>query len=286
MAQTRDIKNRIGSVKKTQKITQAMKMVSAAKFKRASDRVLKARSYSNELENILSFTTVQSDGDSISPYLEANPNANKDAVIIITGDRGLCGGFNSNIIKYAENFLNGHDKEIDLYLFGTKAIQHFKSKNYEIKHTLINFYDGMTLPKIEDVINPILSAYQNKEYGHVWLFYNEFATALSSKLTKQQLLPLKFEKKDIDVKDDYFFEPEKSSVLNEIIMDFITFTIYKSVIESKTGEEGARMAAMDAATDNAKDMIRALTLIYNRTRQAQITTELSEIVAGAEALVQ
>lgn len=286
MAQTREIKNRIGSVKKTQKITQAMKMVSAAKFKRASNRVLKARSYSQELENILSFTTVKNDGDRISPFLESNPEAKKDAVILITGDRGLCGGFNSNIIKYCETFLNSHNTDIDLYIIGTKAIQHFKSKKWNVKKTFINYYDTMTLPKIEKTIKPILSAYEKKEYGHVWLFYNEFATALSSNLTKQQLLPLKFEKKDIDIKDDYFFEPEKSTVLNEIIMDFITFTIYKSVIESKTGEEGARMAAMDAATDNAKDMIKDLTLIYNRTRQAQITTELSEIVAGAEALVQ
>ena len=284
MSQLRDIKNRIDSVTKTRKMTQAMKMVAAAKFKRATQRVQQTQAYLAELEGMLSSCLPQLRGVVDTPYLNG-VSADKEAVIIITGDRGLCGGFNTNIIKYAENLLSEKPDSTQLYLFGAKGYQHFRKSSNEIVKVYEKFLDNVNMESVDSFTSVIKTAYLSGEFSKITLVYNEFKNALASNLKNIQLLPLDFETSEETEPVDYFLEPEPVSVVESLISEYIGLVLYKAFLESFASEQGARMAAMESATDNAGEMIRDLTLIYNRKRQAQITTELTEIVAGAEALV-
>jgi len=292
MAQLRDIKDRIISVKKTKKITQAMKMVAAAKFKRATEAAFEAKPYITALDSILRSLQNRLEPDFIPKLMQDN-TCQRQAVILITGDRGLCGGFNNNIMKFTQNFLNEQrDKEIELHLFGNKGNLFFKNKDYEIKSIHPHFLKDLSKEKVTDAITPLIEEFLNGNLGKVWLFYNEFASALSTNLIKKQLFPVQInpeentENKENETPlSDYIYQPSKAEVLRNIISDYINTFVYKAFLESHAAEEGARMTAMDSATDNATDMISDLTLLYNRTRQAKITSELSEIVSGADALV-
>lgn len=288
MAQLRDIKNRIDSVKKTRKITQAMKMVAAAKFKRATEATIKARPYLSTLEGILADFSKRADLSAL-PQLMVDNNSDTDVVIVISGDRGLCGGFNANIIKFAEKQIKGHLKNPRLTFLGNKGYQFFKNKNMSIDlHSDIS-NQIMSVEGIRKILSPLVEKFKKGEIGRVVLLYNEFASAVSTNLIKKQLLPVVLPQSDNTQSEghsDFFYEPNQDAIIEHSLEEYIYFSVYKALLESKAAEEGARMAAMDAASDNANEMIKSLTLVFNRTRQAKITSEISEIVAGAEALVQ
>lgn len=282
MAQLRDIKDRIDSVIKTKKMTQAMKMVAASKFRKATERVLSFRPYLKEKESLLKICVSQS--DSQTALMKEN-NSNKHAVILITGDKGLCGGFNTNIIKKASRFLS-EESEVELFLLGAKGIQFFKSNQYETSFKLDKAVDQCHVQDIEALLEDICNRYISGEYGKVWLFYNEFKTALSSVLSQKQILPVSVDTLEGETPSlSYYMEPNADSLLAQLTKEALVANLYRGVLESVAAEQGARMTAMDAATSNAGEMIKELTMQYNRLRQAQITTEIAEIVAGAEALV-
>ena len=286
MSQLRDIKDRIDSVKKTQKITQAMKMVAAAKFKRSSEAAIAARPYTHFYSQLLSKVNGQVDEDMRSILSKKN-SSTKKLVIVVTSDKGLCGGFNTNILRFSERFISSFNPgDVSLLLFGNKGRQFFSSKDVSVYDAIVGWQDKMSISGVENYLGPVIKDFVNGEFGEVWLLYNEFQSAVSSNLIKKQLLPLVPDTEIIDNHPSvYTFEPNAEQVLSEISEEMIKLNVYQGFLESVAAEQGARMAAMDSATDNARDMIGALTLKFNRQRQAKITTELSEIVAGAEALV-
>ncbi|MFT5170746.1 MAG: F-type H+-transporting ATPase subunit gamma [Candidatus Marinamargulisbacteria bacterium] len=286
MAQSKDIKDRIGSVKKTKKITQAMKMVSAAKFKRATQETMRIRPFLQGFNSILQRLSLDPSVLESSAYLDSNGN-DKRVVILVTSDRGLCGGFNSHLIKFAQSVVGEDPENTEMVIFGNKGYQHFRRRGVTIVDHHLGFSEGLRLEKVAGFITPLMERFLKKEIGKIQILFNEFGSALSSHLVNQQLLPLKIEASAEEASgvSNYFFEPSDDAIVDELAKQTIVTSIYRAFVESRAAEEGARMAAMDSATDNASDMIKGLTLLYNRTRQAQITTELSEIVAGAEALV-
>ncbi|MCP4050702.1 MAG: ATP synthase F1 subunit gamma [bacterium] len=288
MASVRELKQRILSVKETKKITQAMKMVAAAKFKRATIEVQKSRDLYKNIQSVLNNLCARIEPDLIPSFFKDN-KSEKQALIIIAGDRGLCGGFNAAVIKEAERFLKEQKKPTEIYIFGNKAHLYFKSKQWEIAKAYPYFMEIMDMEEVHDALIPLVSRYYQKEVGRVWLISNKFKTALTSELINTQVLPVKNyevineEKKEI--KSDYIYDPAKADVLKSFLEYYFTVQIFTALNESSAGEEGARMTAMDSATDNAEDMIKGLSIKYNQSRQAVITKELSEIVGGAEALV-
>jgi F-type H+-transporting ATPase subunit gamma len=283
MAQLRDIKNRIDSVTKTRKMTQAMKMVSASKFKRASKKVSESKQYLESLESIISSISSQNEGSLDSPLFEGN-DASKTLIVLLSGDRGLCGSFNSNIIKFTEKTIEENPGDVELIIFGKKGYQHFNSRNASIKDYRERFFENVDVESVHTIISSIVKDYVDGNVGKVILLYNKFITAISNVPVKKQLLPMNVESSS-DVNDDLILEPSVEDVLESVGTQYLDLTLFKACLESSAAEQGARMAAMDLATTNAGDMIKELTLLYNRQRQAQITTELSEIVSGAEALV-
>lgn len=299
MAQLRDIEDSIQSVVKTKKITQAMKMVAAAKFKRATRASLKAKPYLESFQSILTNLSERIERDELPIHLQQENGSDEELAIIITGDRGLCGSFNTNIIKFAENFLKKHDKPIKLILFGNKGIQYFKKRQWEIQSSISLSSIKISAENISNQLEDIINTFEEGKVGKVWFFYNEFASALSSNLVKKQILPINIGVESdhnseettptnttiTTTESDYFYEPDKMNVLNQVLSELTTYTVFKAILDSQSAEEGARMASMDAATSNAEERIKELSLIYNRTRQTKITNEISEIVAGAEALV-
>ena len=283
MAQLKDIKTRIDSVQKTRKMTQAMKMVAAAKFRRASDLAVNSRLYTDQLESLLATLQQQADTQG-SPLLSIN-KSNREAIIIVSGDRGLCGGFNANIIKQANIEMSEDAVQKDFFFWGVKAYQSLKNTTATVKGHSGGLSDKSTVADIQKLAKPIIDQYIDARYSSVKLIYTSFKSATLSVPIVKQILPIKVAlSKQNNI--DYFIDPNPEQVLNILAEDYVNLMLYRGVLESFASEQRSRMVAMDSATDNAKDMINALRLQYNRLRQAQITTELSEIVAGAEALVQ
>ena len=286
MANLRDIKKRIKSVKNTQQITKAMKMVSAAKLRRAEESVKQARPYANKMLGVLSSLALRADS-SAHPLL-ARREVKKVAVIVITSDRGLCGAFNSGIIKKADSFLRLNKmnyESIGLTVVGRKASEHYKRTGGQINKEHTNILYGFGYHTAAGIAGDIINAYANEEVDEVYLLYKEYKSALVQEATLERLLPITPLEGETEMSVvDYIYEPNKDSILEEILPKHVEIQVYRALLESIASEHGARMAAMDSATRNAKDMIGRLTLYYNRARQATITKELVEIVSGAEAL--
>ncbi len=282
MAQLRDVKDRIDSVTKTRKMTQAMKMVAASKFKRASQRALAFRPYLDELELLFKLSLSSADQSDI---LVSGNNSENEAVLMIAGDKGLCGGFNANILKFVTAYLQNRTNPVELYILGQKGYQCFKSSTFKITKFVEKGIDQITLDDSKDLLEELTSRFKNGELGKVSLLHNEFKSAVSTTQANKQLLPLSGNELSDAPTDSYVIEPDPDTLFKTLSVDYLTLNLFQGILESIAAEQGARMAAMDAATDNAGEMIKGLTLEYNRQRQAQITTELSEIVAGAEALV-
>lgn len=286
MASLRDLRRRIKSIQSTQQITKAMHAVSAAKMRRAQESVQFARPYSKRIRNVLGRVAVASSGVK-HPLLEVR-EPKKVAYIIVTADRGLCGGFNSNVIRRATREVKGATSELGLITLGRKSRDFFVRRGYNIPKQFVGLGDEIKYGTAREIASYVIEQYSAEEFDAVYLIYSQFVNVLIQKPVMLKLLPAEppaGEEKEGDAKNvSYIFEPSAEAVLAELLPKYIENAIYQGMLESKAGEHSARMTAMDNATKNASEMIDGLTLSMNRARQAQITTEISEIVGGAAAL--
>jgi F-type H+-transporting ATPase subunit gamma len=289
MASLKDIKKRIGTVKNTQQITKAMKMVSAAKLRRAQDAVVAARPYADKMHDVLSSLALREETDS-HPLL-AERGKGKALVVLITGDRGLCGGFNTNIAKAAERFIRDNKEGFESYellIVGRKGNDYLKRragmKIIKVHEQLVGT-GQVTYPVGALIGQEVIELFRSSEYDSVFLIYNAFQSAMTQVQTVTQLLPIV--PKEVEpgsYVSEYIYEPNAREVLNQILPKHIEVQIFRALLESSASEHGARMTAMDSASKNASEMIGKLTLQYNRARQAAITKELMEIISGAESI--
>jgi F-type H+-transporting ATPase subunit gamma len=289
MASLKDIKKRIGTVKNTQQITKAMKMVSAAKLRRAQEAVVAARPYADKMADVLSSLALREDADS-HPLL-AERGKGKALIVLITGDRGLCGGFNANISKAAERFIREKREGFESYellIVGRKGNDYLKRRagmNITKVHENLVGTGQVSYPTGALLGQEVIELYRSGDYDSVFLVYNAFQSVMTQVQTVKQLLPIV--PKEVDegaLVTDYIYEPNATEVLDEILPKNIEVQIFRSLLESAASEHGARMTAMDSASKNASEMIGKLTLQYNRARQASITKELLEIISGAESI--
>jgi F-type H+-transporting ATPase subunit gamma len=283
MATLRSIRKRIQSAKNIQQITKAMKMVSAAKLRRAQERILSSRPYAIKIQEVIS--ELISDADITTyPLLNENKDVEKEALMIIASDKGLCGSFNSNIIK--EGLLKlKENNNVSLIAIGKKSLDAFKKFNLEIE--LFKYNDkNISWFDIEEIGKLLIDNFLKKKYRKVTLINSEFQTSLLQKTTKKVILPVTFEGSPdkSGIKRDFLYEPNERAVLSLLIERYIKSVIYRAILESQAAEHGVRMVSMEMATNNAGDMIRDLTLVANKVRQASITNEILEIVGGAEAI--
>lgn len=288
MPSLKSIRKRIGSVKNTQKITKAMKMVSAAKLRRAQQRLMQSRQYGLVLEDMIGRIAAAS-GDSLShPYLEGRAETNRALILVYTSDRGLCGGFNSNLLRRVDRYLREQGKnykEIILQVIGRKGNDYFKARKIGVSKNWIGITDKLDYPFAVKLADEIAEQYTSGAVDEVIVAFNEFKSAISQEITFKKLFPINPKiNQTNDVNVDMIWEPSKPELLNQLLPRFLAMQLYLANLESIAGELGARMSAMDNATSNASDMIGALTLQMNRARQAAITTELMDIVNGAESI--
>ena len=291
MASLDDLKKRISSVKSTQKITKAMKMVAAAKLRRAQENAEKGRPYSEKMNNIiLNLSSSVSDKENAPKLLQGTGQEKTHLCVVLTSDRGLCGGFNSNIIKKAKLFfqkISNENKSLKIITVGSKGYDQLKrqyKKNIIEKLSFkdsknINYFDANKVGKI------IIEKFQKEEFDVCTIFYNQFKNVITQIPQEQQIIPLKSEsEKDQTNNESYEFEPEEDEILSNLLPKNISTQIFKAMLENSASEQGSRMSAMDNATRNAGEMVDKLTIQYNRSRQAAITKELIEIISGAESL--
>lgn len=293
MADLKAIKKRIGSVQNTRQITRAMKMVAAAKLRRAQEAILASRPYAYRIYSIL-LGLFQQQGVS-HPLLVERPEK-KIRLIVLAGDRGLCGSFNANIFKEAQRFIKekkNENVEVVLDVIGKKANDFFK-KRYPIETHHEGLLGGATFPRVAEIANELLEAFKKEELDAIYIVYNEFKSAISQTVATERLIPVSADvpegvagiwatQEGAQMKD-YLFEPDKETLLQEIVPRHFRMQFFRCVLESVASEHGARMSAMENATKNASEMIGSLTLEYNKARQEKITKELMEIVGGVEAM--
>lgn len=306
MATLRDIRRRINSVKSTQQITRAMKLVAAAKLRRAQERILEARPYSYKMGEVLSDLALRSprelhpllatrDGDGGAGTREAGTQdggARRKLLVVISGDRGLCGAFNSNIIRRSVDFLRGHQDETEigltLIVVGRKVRDFYRRRPaYAVRSEYANFFDKLAYAHASQIGQDLVRAYAGEEVDEVHLIYNEFKSVTTQRVVVEQLLPIQPAPVPPDASIvEFLFEPSPAAVLERLLPKHVEVQVYRALMESLAAEYGARMTAMDNATRNASEMIDLLTLQFNKARQERITKELLEIVGGAEALRQ
>jgi F-type H+-transporting ATPase subunit gamma len=291
MASLDDLKKRITSVKSTQKITKAMKMVAAAKLKRAQDSAEKGRPYSQKMNNvILNLSSGISDKNNAPKLLSGTGNDQIHLCVIMTSDRGLCGGFNANIIKKAKSYfskLKKEGKEIKIVTVGSKGNDQLKRVYGDKIIETISFKDSKNANYFdaEKVGKTIIERFENEEFDICTIFYNQFKNVITQIPQAQQIIPLNTETNDENKSEEsYEFEPDEDEILSNLLPKNISTQIFKAMLENSASEQGARMSAMDNATRNAGEMVDKLTIEYNRSRQAAITKELIEIISGAESL--
>jgi len=285
VATLRDIKRRITSVKSTQQITNAMKMVSAAKLRRAQERLINARPYAEGLQKIIAHVADQEEHGR-HPLLQVR-DPKRVCYLVITSDRGLCGSFNANVTRHAKAEVDQQNGAPPYIIsFGRKGYDFFNRRDYEVGSKYLNLFNELNFHHAVQVAEEIREAYISEQYDRVVVVYNHFKSAGTQELRLEQLLPIQPQAPESNkyALADYVYEPSPEGILGEAIPKNLTIQIWRSLLESSASEHAARMVAMDAATENAKEMIYQLTLTYNKVRQAAITTEISEIVGGAEAL--
>lgn len=294
MASLKDLRDRIGSVKATQKITSAMKMVAAAKLRRAQDQAESARPYAERMERMLSSlgSSVRS-SPSVSPLLAGTGSDQRHMIVLATADRGLCGGFNVNLVREARNQINrlqAEGKSVQVLCVGRKGRDALRRQYRSI---IVDTIEGIgrrtvAFEEADDVAQRLREMFANGEFDVCHVIYARFKSAISNEVTTQQLIPAPMPEADdsglAQTGGIYEYEPSEEAILNELLPRNISVQIYRALLENAASEHGARMAAMDNATRNAGEMIKGLTLTYNRTRQAMITKELIEIISGAEAV--
>jgi len=295
VASLRIIRTRIRSVRNTQKITKAMKLVAAAKLRRAQDAVLRARPYAQLIDEMLaSLARARADADLPPHPLMAVRPPRRVELVLMTSDRGLCGGFNSNIIRRGQRFLveeGARFERIQFSTVGRRGRDFARKRGIEARKDYVGFFGRLRYAQAREVADDLIQAYETDELDAVYLLYNEFKSAIVQQISLVQLLPLQPRAQASRapgekgfITPEHLFEPSRPEVLQALIPRFLAMQIWRALLESEASEHGARMTAMDSATKNASDMIGRLTLDYNRARQAAITKELMEIVSGAEAL--
>ena len=288
MPSLRDIRTRIGSVKSTRQITKAMKMVAAAKLRRAQDAILKTRPYAMLLEQTLSRVASRAAAEETVAHPLLAPRIQRTAeVVVITSDRGLAGGFNSNIARRTQRFLTesaDRYERVELATVGRKGRDFFKARKLEVRKDFTGVNTDLRYEKAEAIAAEYTQRYLSGEVDAVFLAYNEFKSAISQKPVVFQLLPIETEPAEAAAGIDFKYEPSREALLADLLPRHVAMQVWRALLESAASEHGARMSAMESATKNAEEMIGLLTLQYNRARQAYVTKELMEIVSGAEAL--
>lgn len=284
MANLKEIRNRIASVKSTMQITSAMKMVSAAKLKKAQDAITAMRPYANKLTELLQNLSASLDGDTGSKYADNRP-VKKVLLVAITSNRGLCGAFNSNIIKESVALNGGKyaDPQVDFVTIGKKG-NDILGKKFTVVANHSGIFDDLTFDNIAEIAEDLMDMFTKGDYDRIELVYNRFKNAATQIVTTEQFLPIVPIEGGASSSADYIFEPSKPEIVEQLIPKSLKTQLYKAVRDSFASEHGARMTAMHKATDNAGELKDQLTLTYNKARQAAITGEILEIVGGAEAL--
>ena len=285
MAKTQDLKRRIRSVRNTMQLTKAMKMVSAAKLRRAQERIMNARPYAHQTLAVLRSVALRAEEDA-HPLLQARVGK-KAHIILIAGDKGLCGAFNSHIIRTAEEYVreNLESHEISITTVGKKSLQYFERRDWEIKQSLVDIFRNVQFSHAEEIATAAIERFLSGEVDSVYVAYNEFKSAIQASPIVHPLLPIqRIEPAEGDIAEDYIYEPSADALLKALLPHYVRHLIFQALLESAGAEHAARMTSMDSATSNASELIDSLTLTMNRVRQASITTEIIEVVSGAEAL--
>ena len=282
MASLKDIRDRIKSVKSIQKVTSAMKMVAAAKVRRAQEKMEQARPYTFALEEVIHHLLPDIDRDMLD-LLEVR-DIKRKAYVVVSSDRGLAGAFNTNIIKIAEQEIDQFGKEnVDLFCIGKKSRDYFKRRDYNIIESHIEFWNDLDYDNAMMIGRSIVDHFTSGKVDEIHVVYNYFLNLAHQEIKSEVLLPLVYDKQDKEIKDR-LYEPSKEKLVSSLVPRHLNIQVWKYLLESYASEQAARMMAMENATTNAKDMIKSLTLEFNKARQAAITTEMLEIVSGAEAL--
>jgi F-type H+-transporting ATPase subunit gamma len=286
MATLRDIKRRIRSVESTQKITKAMKLVAASKLRRAQERIIGARPYAQKMGQLLG-SLVGRVGDDGHPLLIRRTGGRK-RLVVITADKGLCGAFNSNVLRASLSYIReAGNVDLTLVVVGKKARDFYRRRQWTVKSEMLGFFDRLAYSHAQELAGQLMADYLAGDADEVQLIYNEFRSVAVQRVTRQQLLPIEAEAAgDESATGEYIFEPGPDAILASLLPRHVTTQVYRALMESVAGEFGARMTAMEAASKNAKEMIGVLTIQYNKARQERITKELLDIVGGAEALRQ
>ena len=282
MANLKEIRNRIASVSSTMQITSAMKMVSAAKLKKAQDAITAMRPYSDKLTELLQNLSATLDADSGSKFSEQRDVKNV-LIVAITSNRGLCGAFNSNIIKKATAVASGYNAKVSFVAIGKKANDAL-SKNFEVISNQSPVFEDLTFTNVAAIAEMLMEQFESKAFDKIEVVYNKFKNAATQEIMTEQFLPIVPLDSDSNSNQDYIFEPSKEEIVETLIPKSLKTQLYKSIRDSFASEHGARMTAMHKATDNATELRDQLKLTYNKARQASITNEILEIVGGAEAL--
>jgi F-type H+-transporting ATPase subunit gamma len=291
MPSLKEVRARINSVISTQQITKAMKMVAAAKLRKAQERITQMRPYSKKMADILANVSATLKEEQSNPFAELR-EVEKVLIVVITSDRGLCGAFNTNVIKttvhlmndkFAEQFKKG---KVELMCVGNKGSDYFRRRNYTMVQGYKELFTNLTFDNVRKAAEYAMKGFLDKKYDHIEVVYNEFKNVATQVVKSEIFLPL--QQKSLQTgktsNTDYIFEPNKEEIIAELIPKTLRVVFYKALLESNASEQGARMTAMDKATENAEELLKQLKLTYNQTRQASITKEILEIVGGAEAL--
>ncbi len=290
MATLRDLKIRIKGVKNTQQITKAMKMVAAAKLRRAQENIINARPYAQNISVLLSHVITEDDLKE-NVMVASRDNVKNIAIVVVTADRGLCGAFNMNIVKESLRYVNEDldDKSVNISYFcvGKKGFDYFNKRDYNVTHKKIGFFSSLMYEDALSITNELIKNYLDGTFDKVIIIYNEFKSIIQQKIVVEQFLPVplkKEENKKEKVIPNYIFEPNQNSIFEYLLPKYLKAQMWRILLESNASEQGAKMTAMDNATTNAKELISTLQLTYNKARQAAITKEILEIVSGANAL--
>lgn len=290
MATLRDIKRRITGISNTQQITRAMKMIAAAQLRKAQDNIINARPYARKINEVIDH--LLSVEKNVNNELLFQRKYRRIAIVAVTSDRGMCGGFNMNIIRTVEELISGEYKDfyagknLDLYCIGKKNLDYFSKRNYPIKESFTGLFTRLKFETALKIVQLLKSSYLKGEIDKVILVYNEFKSVIQQNIVVEQLLPIQPARtaNNNKIGTQYIYEPGKIEIINSLLPKKLNIQLWRALLESYAAELGARMTAMDMATENAKELIRSLRLTFNKERQASITKEIIEIVSGANAM--